>query len=202
MFRDLEYRDSSVIRDIRQKVLVRAWERLRAQGGTCPSYAQFGFSRVEDELPDIGVVAICYDAAQPRFKVESSGSRIAAAFSRLSAVGRYLDEVIDADQWKLSEDQFHACVSECMPVYSVYSLEDADGRSVSHERLLLPFCDGCRADRILASLKSISIDGAFLNEGLLRRDIRRTYSVKAIINQVSQRSSNASSDDLVEMDPC
>ena len=55
-----------------------------------------------------------------------------------------------------------------LPVYTVADMRDPGGRIVHYERLLLPFGqNGIEVDRILASLETVSPEGAFENRGLM-----------------------------------
>ena len=55
-----------------------------------------------------------------------------------------------------------------MPVFTISHVDDAYGRIVAYERLLLPFSDGGEVNRIVASLKTISEDGGFEIKNLMR----------------------------------
>jgi hypothetical protein len=49
-----------------------------------------------------------------------------------------------------------------LPVYNAVDTGDTQGRLVHMERLLLPFTsNGARADRLLASVETLSLDGRF-----------------------------------------
>ena len=55
-----------------------------------------------------------------------------------------------------------------LPVYTVADMRDPGGRIVHYERLLLPFGqNGIEVDRLLASLETVSPEGAFENRGLM-----------------------------------
>ena len=46
-------------------------------------------------------------------------------------------------------------------------VQDADGKDVSYERLLLPFGSGDEVEQIVGSYKSISIEGGFKIDNLM-----------------------------------
>jgi len=65
------------------------------------------------------------------------------------------------------------------------------------ERLLLPFSDEGTVTQIVASLKSISIEGKFHNEMLLSRNEGRSYLVRAVISSASRPVDVVAADDVV-----
>ena len=76
-------------------------------------------------------------------------------------------------------------------MFSISEVRDADGKPVLHERLLLPFSDdGGAVNQVLASLKSISIEGKFRNELLLARSQKRSYLVQAVISAHAKPTGN------------
>ena len=64
-------------------------------------------------------------------------------------------------------------------------VQDADGKDVSYERLLLPFGPGDRVEQIVGSYKAISIEGGFKVNNLmgLKPKRRARILVKAIIDR-------------------
>jgi len=165
----VEERDVSVIRSVRQQDFVRTWQRAFARCGSCPAYAEFGLSRAEDEIPDLMLFRVCYQGKERRFKIESDGSRVAAAWG-FSGRGQYVDQAIGARRWSSAQEFYHLCVARALAVFSISEVKDMEGRAVLQERLLLPFSDEGIVTQIVASLKSISIEGKFHNEMLLSRN--------------------------------
>ena len=64
-------------------------------------------------------------------------------------------------------------------------VQDADGKDVSYERLLLPFGSGDAVEQIVGSYKSISIEGGFKINNLMG------LRPKACRSSSSARSSTA-----------
>jgi hypothetical protein len=192
----VEERDLSVIRSIRQQEFVRIWQRAFVRRGSCPSYTEFGLSRAEDEIPDLMLFRVFHEGGESRFKIEFDGDRIAAAWG-LSGCGKYVDELIGEHRWNSAKRLYHVCVARALPVFSISEVKDADGRPVLHERLLLPFGDGNAVSQVLASLKSISIEGKFRNEMLLARDDKRSYLIQAVISGNATRPGNMLDDVIV-----
>ncbi len=69
------------------------------------------------------------------------------------------------------------------PLYDL-DVKDINGRSVVQERLLLPFFNDGMVSHIIASLKSISDDGKFEINNLLRDpDKLPEYKLRAVIDR-------------------
>jgi len=139
---------------------------------------------------------VCYESGEPRFKIELDGARIAAAWG-LSGRGQYVDQLIGARRWSSAKELYHLCVVRALPVFSISEVKDLERREVLHERLLLPFSEEGVVTQILASLKSISIEGKFHNEMLLSRNEGRSYLVRAVISSASRPVGNVVADDVV-----
>ena len=192
----VEDRDVSVIRSVRQQEFVRTWQRGFARRGSCPAYAEFGLSRAEDELPDLMLFRVCYDGEEPHFKIESDGARVADAWG-FSGRGQYVDQAVGARRWSSAKELYCLCVARALPVFSISEVKDLEGRAVLHERLLLPFSEEGVVTQIVASLKSISIEGKFNNEMLLSRNEGRSYLVRAVISGNIRPAGNIVPEDVV-----
>jgi hypothetical protein len=98
--------------------------------------------------------------------------------------GRRLDEYVGARLAASVMPVYHLCIARRCPVYTVSNLEDAEGRKVAYERLLLPFgADGAVTD-LIASVKTISPDGGFdLRSLMTRTDVVSAPAVRAIIDR-------------------
>jgi hypothetical protein len=83
-------------------------------------------------------------------------------------------------------------------------VQDADGKEVSYERLLLPFGSGEAAQQIIGSFKSISIEGGFKISNLmgLRPKAEPVILVRAIIDRafVPAQAGGHSPGEVVELD--
>ncbi len=49
---------------------------------------------------------------------------------------------------------YRACLAHKRPTYSISTVQDADGKDVSYERLLLPFGSGGDVEQIVGSYKA------------------------------------------------
>ena len=83
-------------------------------------------------------------------------------------------------------------------------MNDADGKEVSYERLLMPFGEGEAVQQIIGSFKSISIEGGFKVSNLLglRPKAKPVILVRAIIDRtfVPAQSGRQSPDEIIELD--
>jgi hypothetical protein len=80
---------------------------------------------------------------------------------------------------------YRVCVAHRRPVFSISTVQDADGKDVSYERRLLPFGREGRVEQIVGSYKTISIEGAFKINNLmgLRPKATPEILVRAIIDR-------------------
>src|SRR5262249_25543140 len=81
----------------------------------------------------------------------------------------------------------HRSIDARRPVYTVSTVTDVGGVPVSYERLVLPFGAAGTVQHLIASLKTISIEGRFATEKPMRGDNKRPrYSVCAVIDRDPQ----------------
>lgn len=164
----------SVVRSIRQRVLLNAWLRACQSRPSLPGLTGFEPEDLADEVPDIMRFAVDTDGANHRFLITHEGSRLATTYGSENLrpeqrVNRYLDEAIGPERYARVAPCYLACTRHRRPTYSISVVRDADGKEVSFERLLLPFGSG-RVEHIVGSYKSISIDGAFRLANLMGED--------------------------------
>ena len=98
---------------------------------------------------------------------------------------RYLDEKVGPGRYANVVDLYRACLRHKRPAYSISTVQDADGKEVSYERLLMPFGSGEAVQQIVGSFKSISIEGGFKISNLmgLRPKAEPVILVRAIIDR-------------------
>jgi hypothetical protein len=95
-----------------------------------------------------------------------------------------------------------ACIRHRRPIYSVAMVQDADGKDVSYERLLLPFGFGERVEHVISLLKAISVEGGFKVTNLM--GLHSLHVPVRIIDAVIDReiaaapASGRAADDVVE----
>jgi hypothetical protein len=157
--------EPSIVRSIKQLDFLKFWFRLHAKKKSlAPSLVNFEPDRVEDEKPDLVYYRIEWSGTQPRIRIYSQGSRLAQAYGKVGKAnqGLYLDNYLGQDVARKVLPIYNECIRRVRPVYTVSSIDDAQGHRVMYERLLLPFSDGTVVTDIVASLKTISEDGRFV----------------------------------------
>jgi hypothetical protein len=103
------------------------------------------------------------EGGEARFLIRFHGRRISEAFGSVCQ-GKFLDEILPAQYRDKALSTYRQVLATSLPVYTVADTQDRDGRIVHYERLLLPFShNGGAIDRILASLETVSPEGAFDN---------------------------------------
>lgn len=176
----------SAIRSIKQRDLLNTWLRLRGRSDLLPPIAGFRPARFEDELKDIVYYVVKREASGWQFIIDSHGSRLSQAYGQVgtSNVGRDLRDYVGPQMVDLVLPIYDACAARALPVYSVSVVDDMNGCAVAYERLLLPFSTGGDITHIIASLKTISEDGKFEINNLLRnRDKPPVYKLRAVIDR-------------------
>lgn len=149
-----------VIREIKQRELLNAWLRLHASSSGWPEIKAFAPERIGDEVKNMGRYAVVRSGERIRFFIEEDGSHLALAFGS-SGKGRFIDEYVAPDIVEKVLINYRACVDHAAPIYVISELLDRESRSVSYERLLLPFFTGSDVSHIITHLRMISADGRF-----------------------------------------
>ena len=96
-----------------------------------------------------------------------------------------------------------ACVRHRRPIYSVSTVQDADGKDVSYERLLLPFGFADRVEQMVGSFKAVSLEGGFKITNLmgLQAGSVPLIQIQAVIDLAiaSAPADRRPTDDVVEL---
>jgi hypothetical protein len=156
-----------VVRSINQRRLLSYWDRLRAEH-PLPVWQGFEaeeLASVADSLSFQDVIGTDGDA---RFLIRYHGKRISEAYGA-TCQGKFLDEILPLQYRTAALSTYHQVLVTKLPVYTIADTRDQRGRIVHYERLLLPFSrDGAAIDRILASLETVSPEGAFDHRNLFK----------------------------------
>jgi hypothetical protein len=200
----------SVVRSIKQRVLLNTWLRVARKREPLPVLADFRPDAIDDELADMmGYDVVVGGGSGPRFRITQQGSRLATTYGNDhidpdKRTGRYLDDAIGPDRYARVVPCYRACLAHKRPTYSVSTVQDADGRDVSYERLLLPFGGGDAVEQIVGSFKAISIEGGFKVNNLIGlKSLRVPVTVvNAVIDVdfVPAAAAHTVGDDVVELD--
>ena len=182
--------DPSVIRSVRQRDLLNAW--LRALDGRhgLPARGDYRPDRIADELVDMMEFDVSGEGEQARFLITQEGSRLTATYGGehiepAKRTNRWLDDAIGLERYAHVVCLYRACLTRRRPAFSIATVQDADGKDVSYERLLLPFGRAGNVEQIVGSYKAISIEGAFKLTNLmgLRPKAVPEIRVRAIIDR-------------------
>lgn len=154
-----------VVKAVNQRWLLKQWDLLR-EGTRLPRWR---YLPVEDLKPIQDTLMVCDvvpDDADQRFLIKYLGAQIAKAYGG-DFRGRHLDEALP-DIWRENAlKTYRKTIDGGLPVYNAVDIRHRDGCLVHMERLLLPFSsDGRTADRILASIETVSLEGRFAQDNL------------------------------------
>ena len=197
----LESVSPSAVRSVRQQDFLKVWFRIFKKSSKLPSLTDFEPSRIGDEKPELMYYDVVGTPHDIRYAVTFAGSRLIQACG-FWAAGRDLQDLLSPSIWAFAEPLYDQCVALRMPVYSVFTVVDLRNEVVAYDRLLLPFGDTNAVQQIIASIKSISTEGRFVNVDLMRsKDHDPQYSLRAVVDQAAPvlvpRGGGA--DDVVEI---
>jgi hypothetical protein len=199
----------SVVRSVKQRDLLNAWLRAFDKRGALPHLDDYRPDRIADELADMMGYNVIGDGEHVRFLITQEGSRLAATYGNEhidpdKRTNRYLDDAIGPLRYGRVAPSYRACLARKRPTYSVSMVQDADGKDVSYERLLLPFGSADHVEQIIGSYKAISIEGGFKIRDLMGISSKPVpvSIVNAVIDQniAVNSSRHIAADDLVELD--
>jgi hypothetical protein len=201
--------DPSVVRSIRQRVLLNAWLRALRTPNVLPVRADFDSEAGSDELADVMGFDVEGDHKAARFLITHEGARLAATYGNDHVAldkrtNRYLDDAIGPDatraSWPAIANAWH---TGGRPIRSRWCRMPT-AKEVSYERLLLPFGNAAAVTQIVGSYKAISIEGGFKVRNLmgLRPMAAPTMVVHAVIDREAARrpSGIRASEDIIEAD--
>ena len=200
--------DPSVVKSIRQRYLLNEWLRLAGKRPPMPLQRDFQLDRVDEETVDMMGYDVVGEADGARFLITHQGARLATTYGneRVDPAERrrFLDEAIGPERYANVVDIYRTCLRHKRPVYSISTVDDADGKEVSYERLLMPFGSGDAVQQIVGSFKCISIEGGFKISNLmgLRPKAEPVILVRAIIDRafVPAPAGQHSADEVIDLD--
>ncbi|WP_236843057.1 hypothetical protein [Bradyrhizobium icense] len=174
-----------------------------------PLLRDFQPDRVADEMVDMMEYDVVGEGDGARFLITHEGARLATIYGSdhidpAERTNRFLDDAVGPERYARVVASYRACLRHKRPAYSISTVQDADGKDVSYERLLLPFGEGDAVKQIVGSFKSISIEGGFKISNLmgLRPRAEPMILVRAIIDRhfVPASANTYSADEIVELD--
>jgi hypothetical protein len=180
---DFESANPSVVKSIKQRDLLNTWLRLFAREQLMPRMDEYQPARLAEELSDLVYYTVDSATWPPRLTIQSDGTRMASAYGH-TGKGRLLDEYLGVRLAPIVMPVYYECVARRLPVYTISNIDDAYGRIVAYERLLLPFSDSDSVTHVIASLKTISEDGGFEIRNLMRgNDMLPTPKLRSVIDR-------------------
>ncbi len=182
-----ESANPSVVRSVRQRDLLNAWLRALGQRHALPALGDYQPERIADELADMMGFDVEGSGDAARFLITQEGSRLAATYGNEhidpdKRTNRYLDDAIGPLRYARVVPSYRACLARKRPTYSISVVQDADGKDVSYERLLLPFGSTDAVQQIVGSYKAISIEGGFKINNLM--GVRSKATPVSVLNAV------------------
>jgi hypothetical protein len=173
----------SIVKSIKQRDLLNTWLRLYARAQTLPRIADYQPERFEEELPELVFYTVDATTAPPGLTIESNGTRMSSAYGH-TGKGMSLSSYVGPRLAPLVMPVYYECIRRKLPVYTIAMMDDAYGRLVNYERLLMPFSDAGEISHIIASLKTISEDGGFEIKNLMRgNDTLPSPKLRSVIDQ-------------------
>ncbi len=162
----------SVVKSVKQRDLLNAWLRVLGKRATLPVLADYRPDRIADELADMMGFDVDGTGEAARFLITQEGARLTATYGNEhidpdKRTNRYLDDAIGPARYARVVHSYITCIARKRPTSSVSTVQDADGKDVSYERLLLPFGSADTVEQIIGSYKAISIDGGFKINNLM-----------------------------------
>ena len=203
-----ESANPSVVRSVRQRDLLNAWLRALGQRHALPALGDYQPERIADELADMMGFDVEGSGDAARFLITQEGSRLAATYGNEhldpdKRTNRYLDDAIGPLRYARVVPSYRACLARKRPTYSISVVQDADGKDVSYERLLLPFGSTDAVQQIVGSYKAISIEGGFKINNLM--GVRSKATPVSVLNAVIDLdfvhgpAGQRASDDVIEL---
>ena len=205
---EFESANPSVVRSIKQRELLNAWLHAFGKRRALPAVADYQPDRIDDELVDMMGFDVEGEGDNARFVITQEGSRLATTYGNEhidpdKRTNRYLDDAIGPALYARVVPSYRTCLERKRPTYSIAMVQDADGKDVSYERLLLPFGSADNVQQIVGSYKAISIEGDFKITNLMgiRPRAVPVIIVRAIIDREIVRSAThyRASEDIIEL---
>jgi hypothetical protein len=198
----------SVIRSVKQRDLLNTWLRAFGKCRALPMLADYRPDRIADELVDMMGYDVEGEGDSARFLITQEGTRLTTTYGSEHVApnkrtNRYLDDAIGPMRYGWVILSYRACLAHRRPIYSIGMVQDADGKEVSYERLLLPFGAAGKVEQIVGSFKTISIEGGFKVSNLMGIQARTApvTVIRAVIDHdfVPGAAGHHVSDDVIEL---
>jgi len=198
--------DPTVVKSIKQRVLLNAWLRAPRKDTVLPFLSDFRPDGIADELADMMSFDVDGSGDSARFLITREGTRLTTTYGNdhiapEKRTNRYLDDAIGPERYARVLPCYRACLERKRPIYSVSTVQDSDGKDVCYERLLLPFGEASNVEQIVGSYKAISIEGGFNIQNLMgvRPKAVPAIVIRAVIDREFVPINRGSAGDIVEL---
>jgi hypothetical protein len=201
-----ESANPSVVRSIKQRVLLNAWLRASCKPQSLPVIADFQPDDIADKLADMMGYRVEGKGDTARFLITLEGATLAAAYGNDDPdSGPTAISMMRLDRTGMPQCApcYRTLVARKRPTYTLATVQDADGKAVSYERLLLPLGSADHVDQIVGSYKAISIEGSFKINNLM--GVKPTAAPVSVMRTVIDidlfrgPGRRGASDDVVEL---
>lgn len=175
-------RSPDVVKSVRQRWMLTYWTRIRGEQ-PLPAWANLDEAELDSCFDDLSIIDVLPHNGTHIFRIRNHGKNVGAMFADECAGKLLADTLPDATRAATLETYEYATGAR-MPVFTTSEVNDAQGRVVLYERLLLPFSEnGKRVTRILAFLETVSHEGTFRRRELLVKSGNSPvqYSLKAVL---------------------
>jgi hypothetical protein len=160
-----------VVRSINQRWLLAHWNGMRG-AARIPAWHGLETRELAAMSASLTFFDVVENAGETRLLSRYRGERINEAFGDHRGK-QFLDEILPPSYRDAALATYRQVLVTQLPVYTIADLRDRNGRIVHYERLLLPYGrDGNVVDRILASLETVSPEGAFDNRDIMRSALK------------------------------
>jgi len=157
-----------VVRSVNQRWLLKYWSRLRT-GRSLPTWQGLEADELVRMSENLSFSDVIAANGHPRYLIRFHGQKIAETYGS-NCRGKFLDAILPTTIRETALATYQHVLTTHHPVYTIADTSDRNGRLVHYERLLLPFGrDSTTVDRILTSLETVSPEGAFEAQGLMRQ---------------------------------
>ena len=118
----------SVIRSIKQRILLNAWLRMPRRPERMPAIVDFQPEAMADELADMMGFNVEGEGDGARFLITQEGTRLAVTYGNddpAQRTNRYLDDAIGPDRYARVAPYYRTLLARKRPTYSIATVQDA-----------------------------------------------------------------------------
>lgn len=168
-----------IIKSIPQRWLFDQWAKV-CRGERMPRWGALGAADVASCFAFMIFARVLDEMGRRRYFTIAAGAKHEEMHGS-NLVGTYLDQSIPAHVRRVVLESYDTAVNSGAPVYTIATSRDEAGRTVQHERLILPFGEAS-PDHLMVMMEPYSEDGTFARRHLLIQPHVPAYALKAVID--------------------